>query len=186
MKKTILAVSLALLLLVSCATKKPVEAESEPEVVQTTVVEQLPPVEETPAASAEPAIEAQELPEEEKQIVSEPEVVSQEPVTETSVAEPSETVSFTEEQTLPETDWGHVFTSSEVPADEKTEPKAESESKPETVAAPTASVQSPVKAESPAISQPSPSVQENKEPSLTDKVLNFISHALKSYKSFLI
>lgn len=107
MKKYVMVLSLVLLLLVSCATKK-TEQEVLPESVETTVVEQLPQPVSEPETEISPAEEKPETVQQESASVetaSEPEVaVTEEVTTADTTAEKA-----TEE--APVTDWGYVFTS---------------------------------------------------------------------------
>lgn len=169
MKKTILVISLVLLLLVSCATKKPVETEPEPEVVQAVVVEDL-----TPEIVPEPAETEVITPEEEK--VEEPQLIPEEEVTE--VVEPEETVfevpeeeAPVVEQTIAESDWSKPIASSEQPVVEE-KPKTEPPTQP---AFTTTSEQPRPAATRPAAPAP---VQTEQEASVLDKVITFISHEI--------
>lgn len=116
MKKYGLTVSLVLLLLVSCATKK-AETEVIPETVETTVIEQLPPtVSEVSEVSEDvvPPVEESFVPQQEtsvETVVPEAEVVVSEEVTPTTA-----TVEASSEE-APVTDWGYVFTSPSSPSE---------------------------------------------------------------------
>ncbi|MBO4393921.1 MAG: hypothetical protein J5800_06220 [Spirochaetales bacterium] len=169
MKKTALVISLVLLLLVSCATKKPVETEVEPEVVQAVVVEDLNP--ENVPTPAEPETIIYE---EEK--VEEPQLIPEEEVTE--VVEPEETVfevpseeTSVDEQTIAESDWSKPISSSEQTVVEQ--PKAEPTTQ---VSAPEAESEQP----KPSFSRPSAPepLQTEQEASVPDKVIQFISHEI--------
>lgn len=116
MKKYVLTVSLVLLLLVSCATKK-AETEVIPETVETTVIEQLPPtVSEVSEVSEDvvPPVEESFVPQQEtsvETVVPEAEVAVSEEVTTTTG-----TVEAASEE-APVTDWGYVFTSPSSPSE---------------------------------------------------------------------
>ena len=166
MKKYVLAFSLVLLLLVSCATKK-TEQEQTAEVVETTVVEQLPPsvpatvIDDVPPA--EETVTPQENPSEESVFL--PEVIA--PLEDI----PTETESPASTDT-PVTDWGYVFTS---PATEEA-PKAQT---------PSAPAKAPdVKKDVAKPSSPAVQSQSSTEPveegitnnSFISKVITFIAH----------
>ncbi len=172
MKKRLLFVCSILLVLASCASNKAVKTEVEPEPVETTVVEQIEvPVlveEDLSPASAEVA---SDQPAEEPQVLPEEEV--EQPISESVLEEIEQ--EFTEMepvQTLPESDWGYVFTSSEQPVSQEAE-----EEKP--VVEETASQ---VKEEKPSapVSIPSQAapVQPKSEPSVFDRILLFISNEI--------
>ncbi len=175
MKKTVLAVSLVLLLLVSCATKKNVEPEPEPEVVQATVVEQFDPVEEPSSAVSEEVVNVPtEEVAESTQLIPDEEVIEEQPASEEVVFDSPEEPAPTQEETLPESDWGHVFTK-----DDQGEVTA---SEPEAVSQPSeASISSPQK-EVVTTTAAAPAVQESpvqeKEPSVFDRIVLFISHEI--------
>ena len=165
MKKYVLTIALVLLLLVSCATKK-TEQEQVPEVVETTVIEQLPPTVPAPADEIPPAEETvspQETPTSEESFL--PEVIA--PLEDI----PSETEAPASSD-APVTDWGYVFTS---PAAEEA-PKAQTPSVPAKAPEVKKDVAKP---SAPAV-QPQ-SAEETVEESITNnsfisKVINFISH----------
>lgn len=107
MKKYVMVLSLVLLLLVSCATKK-TEQEVLPESVETTVVEQLPQPVSEPETEISPAEEKPETVQQESASVetaSEPEVAVTEEVT------TADTTAEKAAEEAPVTDWGYVFTS---------------------------------------------------------------------------
>lgn len=116
MKKYVLTVSLVLLLLVSCATKK-AETEVIPETVETTVIEQLPPtVSEVSEVSEDvvPPVEESFVPQQEtsvETVVPEVEVAVSEEVT------PSTATVEAASEEAPVTDWGYVFTSPSSPSE---------------------------------------------------------------------
>lgn len=116
MKKYVLTVSLVLLLLVSCATKK-AETEVIPETVETTVIEQLPPtVSEVSEVSEDvvPPVEESFVPQQEtsvETVVPETEVAVSEEVT------PSTATVEAASEEAPVTDWGYVFTSPSSPSE---------------------------------------------------------------------
>lgn len=145
MKKYVLTVSLVLLLLVSCATKK-AETEVIPETIETTVIEQLPPaVSEVSEVSEDvvPPVEESLVPQQEtsvETVVSESELaVSEEVIPTTATVEASS-------EEAPVTDWGYVFTSPSSPTEAeaakpvKTEEVKSTSSKPSSVEAPKAPV----------------------------------------------
>ena len=119
MKKYVLTVSLVLLFLVSCATKK-AETEVIPETVETTVIEQLPPTVSAVSEVSEdvvPPVEESFVPQQEtpvEVVVPETEVTVSEEVTPSSA-----TVEAASEE-APVTDWGYVFTSPSSPSEAET------------------------------------------------------------------
>jgi hypothetical protein len=166
MKKFVLTIALVLLLLVSCATKK-TEQEQTAEVVETTVVEQLPPsvpatvVDENPPA--EETATSQENPSEEASVL--PEVIA--PLED--IPSETETPASTD---APVTDWGYVFTSP------STEEPAKAQTTSDTAKA-TEVKKDVVKPAAPAVQ--SRSVSEPAEEGITNnsflsKVINFIAH----------
>lgn len=107
MKKYVMVLSLVLLLLVSCATKK-TKQEVLPESVETTVVEQLPQPVSEPETEITPAEEKPETVQQESasaETASEPEVAVTEEVT------TADTTTEKASEEAPVTDWGYVFTS---------------------------------------------------------------------------
>ena len=167
MKKYVLTIALVLLLLVSCATKN-VEQEQTAEVVDTTVIEQLPP--------SVPATVVDEVPPAEEAASSQEASTSENVETLTEVVAPLEDIPSETESSAsteaPATDWGYVFTSPSAP--ETTESQ-----KPSTPA-PAAEVKKDVsKPSAPAVkSQTSvePEKEELTNNSFIAKVINFISH----------
>ena len=129
MKKYVMVLSLVLLLLVSCATKK-TEQEVLPESVETTVVEQLPQPVSEPETEITPAEEKPETVQQEApftETVSEPEIAVTEEVT------TADTTAEKASEEAPVTDWGYVFTSpasSDVTQPEKAEEVKTAVSKP--------------------------------------------------------
>ena len=129
MKKYVMVLSLVLLLLVSCATKK-TEQEVLPESVETTVVEQLPQPVSEPETEITPAEEKPETVQQESasaETASEPEVAVTEEVT------TADTTAEKASEEAPVTDWGYVFTSpasSDVTQPEKAEEVKTAVSKP--------------------------------------------------------
>ena len=161
MKKYVMVLSLVLLLLVSCATKK-TEQEVLPESVETTVVEQLPQPVSEPETEITPAEEKPETVQQESasaETASEPEVAVTEEVT------TADTKAEKASEEAPVTDWGYVFTSpasSDVTQPEKAEEVKTAVSKPKATEMPKATV-----------------VEEETEPQKTSfitKVAYFVAH----------
>ena len=190
MKKTLFTVLIVfLIVLTSCATKKPQQAEVEAEVVEATVVEQVSEepvlvVEDTPVPAVGQESSEKKNPEiEEAQLVDVAEVAIKE--------EPREELVSTEdaasESGLSLSDLSYVFTSTDAPVKEdsssehsSSEPVAETASASEAgkaerpekdQAKPAAATASPEKTSAPV-------AEEESETSFMDKVIYFLSHEL--------